>query len=81
MSYSALTDYALKQAVETAVAYAVCDELSRACPVDLVTASTICAKFGVYHRVNVTRCGQDISSSRINMTTDKNNMVISLYVG
>ena len=43
-------------------------------------AREVCAKYGVYARFDVTRCGQDIDFERINVTT-RNDKCTGARVG
>lgn len=78
---SLLADWEFRKDLERLVANAVCEALTRRLPIKAVEAGWICRAHAVNHRFDVTRCGQDSSASRLNLTTDGKGNVKRIVIG
>ena len=76
-----LADWEFRKDLERLVANAVCEALTRRLPIKAVEAGWICRAHAVNHRFDVTRCGQDSSDSRLNLTTDGKGNVKRIVIG
>lgn len=78
---SLLTNFEFRQDLDRLVANAVCEALTRRLPITAVEAGWICRAHAVNHRFDVTRCGQDLSDSRLNLFTDGKGNVTRMHIG
>lgn len=78
---SLVSDFEFRKDIESRIANAVCEALSSRLPVYADEAAWICRYLGINHRFDVTRCGQDISDSRLNLFTDGKGTVIRMHIG
>lgn len=78
---SLVSDFEFRKDIESRIANAVCESLSNRIPVCAAEAAWICRHLGINHRFDVTRCGQDISDSRLNLFTDGKGTVIRMHIG
>lgn len=78
---ASISDWELRRDIERRIATTICEELTLRSPVLAAEAACICRQHGVHHRFDATRCGQDISDSRLNLFTDGKGTVIRMHIG
>ena len=76
-----INDFELRERLETSVCQAVVRELQPMLPADVHEIGWILKYYGINHRLDFTRGGQDCSTSRVNVETDGRQMVKSLEIG
>ena len=81
MTKSLPSDWAFCKDLESRIASAVCAALTARLPVTVDEARWVCRAHAVNYRFDATRCGQDISDSRLNLFTDGKGTVIRMHIG
>jgi len=76
-----ISDWEFRRDIERRIAGAVCEALTASLPITVDEAGWVCRAHAVNHRFDATRCGQDISDSRLNLFTDGNGTVVRMHIG
>ena len=78
---SLFSDFEFRKDLERRIASAVFEALIACQNLRVDEACWICRAHAVNHRLDVTRCGQDISDSRLNLFTDGKGNVVKMHIG
>jgi len=76
-----LSNFEFRRDLDMRIANAVYLALNASLPVTADEAGWICRSHAVNHRFDATRCGQDISDSRLNLFTDGKGNVVRMHIG
>jgi len=78
---SLVSDLEFRKDIESRMTHAVYGAISNRLPVSADEVGFILRHLAINHRFDVTRCGQDISDSRLNLFTDGKGTVIRMHIG